>query len=156
MDVSKFMGEFKIPGFNFEALMNTVQRKNIEAITAVNQAAFESFQSLPSAAKLSWMRQGFEEATSTMNAVHVISRSPEEKVIRQAEASKAVAVEKCIANARDVAEALTQCNNQAMETVSNRLPQRKPRRTARHRQDRPAAKLPLNFRHRKSQYKARD
>jgi len=117
MDVSKMMGEFKVPNFNFEALMNA-QRKNIEAMTAVNQAAFESFQSI-ARRQAELLRQGFEETSNTINAV-MSSATPEEKVIRQAEASKA-AVEKCVANARDITETLTKCNNQAMETVSNRL-----------------------------------
>ena len=117
MDVSKMMGEFKMPSFNFEALM-TAQRKNIEAMTAVNQAAYESIQSL-ARRQAELVRQGFEEATSTMSAV-MSSPSPEEKVIRQAEASKA-AVDKCLANARDIAETITKCNTQAMEKVSARL-----------------------------------
>ncbi|MFY9287635.1 MAG: phasin family protein [Alphaproteobacteria bacterium] len=117
MDVTKMMGEFKVPGFNFEALMN-VQRKNIEAFTALNQAAFESMQSLfRRQAELA--RQGFEETSGIMNAV-MTSSSVEEKMLRQAEASKAAA-EKCMANARDITETLAKCNQQAMETVSNRL-----------------------------------
>ncbi len=117
MDMSKMMGEFKMPAFNFEALMNA-QRKNIEALTAVNQAAFESIQSL-ARRQAELVRQGLEETTGMMNAM-MSSPSPEDKVLRQAEASKA-AVEKCMANARDITETLTKCNAQAMETVSNRL-----------------------------------
>lgn len=116
-DFSKLMGEFKMPQFNFEALMNA-QRKNIEAMTAVNQAAFESFQAL-ARRQAELLRQGLEETQQTMNAV-MSSASPEEKVIRQAEASKA-AVDKCMANAKEIADTLAKCNTQAMETVSNRL-----------------------------------
>lgn len=117
MDMSKMMGEFKMPQFNFEAMMNA-QRKNIEAMTAVNQAAFESFQSL-ARRQAELFRQGIEETTQTMNAV-MSSGSPEEKVMRQAEASKA-AVDKCIANAREIADTVAKCNTQAMETVSHRM-----------------------------------
>ncbi len=46
--------------------------------------------------------------------------STEEKVIKQAEASKA-AMEKCIANVRDIAETISKCNGQAIETVSLRM-----------------------------------
>ncbi len=117
MDMSKMMGEFKMPQFNFEALMNA-QRKNIEAMTAVNQAAFESIQAI-ARRQAELVRQGIEETTQTMNAV-MSSSSPEEKVIRQAEASKA-AVDKCIANAREIADTVAKCNTQAMETVSARM-----------------------------------
>lgn len=117
MDATKLFGEFKLPGFNFEALA-TAQRKNIEAITAVNQAAFESLQAI-ARRQAELVRQGLEESTSLLNAV-MSSPTPEDKVIRQAEASKA-AVDKYIANARDIGETISKYNNQAMETVSNRL-----------------------------------
>ncbi len=117
MDMSKMMGEFKMPQFNFEAMMNA-QRKNIEAMTAVNQAAFESIQAI-ARRQAELMRQTFEETTQTMNAV-MSSSSPEEKVIRQAEASK-LAVDKCMTNAREIADTLAKCNTQAMETVTTRL-----------------------------------
>ncbi|HEU0117190.1 MAG TPA: phasin family protein, partial [Alphaproteobacteria bacterium] len=78
MDVSKFMGEFKVPSFNFEALM-AAQRKNIEAFTAVNQAAFESMQAIVRR-QAELARQGFEETTQTVNAV-MSAPTAEEKVL---------------------------------------------------------------------------
>jgi len=117
MDVSKFLGDFKVPGFNYEALLSA-QRKNIEAFTSVNQAAIESFQSI-ARRQAELLRQGLEESTSLLNAV-MSSPTPEEKVIRQAEASKA-AVDKYLANARDIGETISKYNYQAMETVSTRL-----------------------------------
>ena len=116
-DLSKTMGDFKVPAFDFAALM-AAQRRNIEAFTAVNQAAFESVQAL-ARRQADFVRQGVEETTSLVNAI-ISSPSPEDKVLRQAEASKVV-VEKCIANARDITETLTKCNNQAIETVTSRL-----------------------------------
>ncbi|MDE1901363.1 MAG: phasin family protein [Alphaproteobacteria bacterium] len=106
-----------MPQFNTEAFL-TAQRKNIEACTALSQAVSESFQSL-------WRRQGeavrqmMEEASQTVNAI-MSCPTPEDKVIRQAEAGK-VAVEKCLANVRDIAETVAKCNNQALETVNTRM-----------------------------------
>jgi phasin family protein len=135
MDVSKFMdmsnmskmfGEFKMPNmpqmpqipmFNMEALM-AVSRRNIEAMTAVNQAAFENWQSL-GRRQAELFRQGIEEASTTLKAV-MASETPEEKVMRQAEASKA-ALEKCMTNMRDIAETAAKCNALTMETVSTRM-----------------------------------
>ena len=117
MDVTKVMGDFKMPTMNFEAMMNA-QRKNIEAMTAVNQAAYEGFQALVRR-QAELVRQGFEETTNIVNAI-MSCPTPEEKVIRQAEASKA-AVDKCIANAREIADTIAKCNNQAMEIVSHRM-----------------------------------
>lgn len=93
-------------------------RRNMEACVAVNQAAFETFQAL-ARRQADMVRQGFEEATSTINAV-MSCPTPEEKMLRQAEASKA-AVDKYVANARDFAETVTKCHSKAMETVSNRM-----------------------------------
>jgi phasin family protein len=106
-----------MPEFSPEAFM-TMQRKNMEACTALGQAMFESYKSL-------WQRQAdlcrqvVEEASQNASAI-MSCPSPEEKVIRQAEASK-VAVEKCLANVRDIAETLAKSNSQAMETVSTRM-----------------------------------
>lgn len=114
---SMLLDASKAPGFNFEALM-AVQRKNVEAMTAINQVIFEGIQSIIQR-QTELVRQGFEEGTNLANAI-MSCPSPEEKVIRQAEASKA-AVEKYLANAHDITETIAKCNNQAMETVSNRL-----------------------------------
>ena len=40
--------------------------------------------------------------------------------MKQAEASKA-AIDKCLANVRDIAETVAKCNTQALDTVSNRM-----------------------------------
>lgn len=116
-DMSKITGEMRMPQFDIEAAM-TLQRRNMEAYTAVSQAVLETFQAL-------WRRQAdlgrqaFEEATQTVNAI-VSCPTPEEKVIKQAEASK-IAMDKCLANVRDISETISKCNNQALETVSTRM-----------------------------------
>ena len=116
-DFSKMGSDMRMPQIDMEAMM-AQQRKNMEAFTALNQAFFESFQAL-------WRRQAdmsrqmMEEAGQTMQAI-VACPSPEEKVIKQAEASKA-ALEKCMANVRDIAETLSKCNTQALDTVNTRM-----------------------------------
>jgi phasin family protein len=117
MDMSKMMGEFKMPSVNMDAIMAS-HRKNLETCAAVTQAACETMQTL-ARRQAEWMRQGFEEATSMINAV-MAAETPEEKMIRHAEISKA-AVDKCLANAREVAETVARTNSQALETVSNRM-----------------------------------
>lgn len=116
-DFTKMASEFKGP-FNMEPML-AAQRRNIEAMTAVNQAAYESMQSL-ARRQAEMARQSMEDLMSLMSGMMSSPASPEEKVIRQAEASK-MAVEKCIANARDVADTFSKCNTQAMEVVANRL-----------------------------------
>lgn len=117
MDVSRMMGEFKMPSCDMEAMMSAY-RRNMEAMAAVNQAAFETMQTI-ARRQADLMRQGFEEATGMINAV-MSSPTPEEKVMRQVEASKA-AMEKCMAGARDIAESVSKCQSRTMETVTNRM-----------------------------------
>ena len=119
MDMSKMMGEFKMPNMNMEAIMSS-HRKNMETFAAVNQASMEAFNAL-ARRQAEWFRQGIEEATSLMNAM-MTADTPEEKMARHAEMSKS-AVEKCVANAREIAETVTRTNCQAMETVGNRVNQ---------------------------------
>jgi phasin family protein len=113
-DMSKISGEFRMPQFNMEAA-TTLQRKNMEACTALGQAICESFQALWSR-QANMCRQTMEECASTMSAI-ASCPTPEDKVIKQAEASKA-AMQKCLANMRDIAETISKCNTQALETVS--------------------------------------
>ena len=116
-DMSKISSDLRIPQLDMEAV-TSLQRKNIEAYTAMGQAAFESFQSL-------WrrqadiMRQMMEETAQTIQSMNACA-TPEEKVIKQAEASKS-AIDKCLANVRDVAETVAKCNTQALDTVSTRM-----------------------------------
>ena len=115
-DLSKISGS-RVPQFDAEAVF-ALQRKNIEAYTALTQAAFESFQSLWTR-QTEAVRQLIEESSQNAQAI-ASCPSPEEKVIKQAEVSK-VALEKCIANVRDIAETVAKCNTQALDTVSTRI-----------------------------------
>ncbi|HUY68759.1 MAG TPA: phasin family protein [Alphaproteobacteria bacterium] len=117
VDMSKMMGEFKMPTYNVEAVM-AAHRKNIETMSSINQACFESMQGM-ARRQAEWARQCLEEGAALVNAM-MAPESPEEKVVRQAEASKA-AMERCMANAREIAETVTRNNCQAMETLGNRL-----------------------------------
>lgn len=117
MDTSKMMNAFKMPNFDMNALME-MQRKNIEALTVVNQAAFENLRSF-AGRQAELMRQGIEETAGFMTA-SMSAPTAQEKVMHHAEASKILA-EKCMAHARDAAETLTKCNSHVMETVNNRM-----------------------------------
>ena len=64
-DMFKSFGQFKAPGFDFEAMMAT-QRKNMEAATAANQRAFEGMNAMMS-------RQAEVVRESTESAMKVAS-----------------------------------------------------------------------------------
>lgn len=117
VDLSKMMSDFKIPGINFDSLF-AIQRKNVEAMTALNQAAFDNMQTIAHR-QAEIVRQACEDAVRITNSIMSAS-SPQDKVQIQTEASKA-AVEKCMNNAREMSEALSRYNTQAMETLSTRM-----------------------------------
>jgi phasin family protein len=117
MDVSKAMGEFKIPGFNVEALI-AAQRRNIETLTAANQAAFESLQAI-ARRQAELARQNFEATAGAVQAV-MTSQSSEERISKQAEATKA-SMERSIASLKELTEMMTRTHYQTIETVGNRV-----------------------------------
>ncbi len=116
-DFSKWGVEARLPEVDLEVLA-AFQKKNIEAYTALTQAAFESMQAM-------WRRQSdlfrqmMEETAETLQTVAACS-STEEKLVKHAEVSKA-ALDKYIASARDVAETFSKCNTQTLDTVSARV-----------------------------------
>jgi phasin family protein len=116
-DVTKKIAELKTPKLDINALMEA-QRRNVEAITTLNQAIFDKMQSF-AVRQAEVMRQGLEEASRLMNAI-IAAPKMEEKVILQSEGSK-IMMEKCMANACDAAETIGKCNSDAMETFSNRV-----------------------------------
>ncbi len=122
-DVSKLMGDYKwpqggqIPSLDMEAFV-ALQRKNIEALTSINQATWDTMQALVRRQADS-LRQMVEDSAQMSQALMSCS-TPESKVIKQAEASKA-ALDKYLSNLRDASETVAKCNSQAMETVGARL-----------------------------------
>lgn len=116
-DFSKMMSDFKVPGLDVEAIMAS-QRKNIEAVTAANQLAYEGLQAvLRREAEI--MRTSVEEVSSFVNQV-VAAGTPEEKAAKQAEAVK-TAFEKSLANIRELAEMVAKSNSEAAEVLSKRV-----------------------------------
>ncbi len=117
MDVSKMMGEYKVPNFDVEALM-AAQRKNIETMASANQKAFESMQAfMQRQAELA--RQSFEATSSLVQAV-MAAPTPEEKIAKQVEATKQT-IERCVSSLRELGEMLSQSQMQAVQTVSDRV-----------------------------------
>ncbi len=116
-DPSKFLGDFKLPGVDVEAILSS-QRKNIEALTAANQLAAEGFQAvLRRQAEI--LRSSVEEASGYVNDV-LTAGTPEAKAAKQAELVKA-AFEKSLANARELAELIAKSNTEAADVLSKRV-----------------------------------
>ncbi|MCW2243764.1 phasin family protein [Azospirillum canadense] len=116
-DVSKVLGDFKVPGLDVDAILAS-QRKNIEAVTAANQLAIEGLQAvLRRQAEI--VRASVEEAGSYVNQV-AAAGTPEEKAAKQAELVK-VAFEKALSNIKELAELVAKSNTEAADVLSKRV-----------------------------------
>ena len=117
-EFQKLMGEWRMPSFDLEAVA-ACQRRNIEALTQANQLALEGTQA--------WMRRNLELARQTMEDMQAMmsdmtkpNGTMEERLARQAEYSKK-AIEKGLANIRDLTELATKTNSDAMSVLSKRV-----------------------------------
>jgi phasin family protein len=115
-DMFKSFGQFKAPGFDFEAMMAT-QRKNMEAATAANQRAFEGMNAMMS-------RQAEVVRESTESAMKVASNlaavKPEERTAKQADFTK-TAYEAFLANGREAYDMVAKTADEAMTLINGRV-----------------------------------
>jgi phasin family protein len=116
-DVSKLMSEFKLPGIDVESVLAS-QQKNIQALTAANQLAFEGFQAV--ARRQSEILRQTMEQTSSMISELMAAGSPEDKVAKQADLVK-LAFEKALYNARELAELVAKSNSEAADVINKRV-----------------------------------
>jgi len=117
-DVTKVMGDFRLPGIDFEAVA-AAQRKNIEALTQANQLAVEGVQAVVRR-QVEIAREAMDEFSAVLREFVQPSGSPEDRFAKQAEYSKA-ALEKGVANARELAELVTKANTEAFNVLNKRV-----------------------------------
>jgi phasin family protein len=98
--------------------MMAAQRRNIEALTQANKLAFEGMQAV-ARRQADIMRQMTEEMSSMLNTL-MAAGTPEERVARQADATKQ-AFEKMLTNMRELAEMLGKSNTEAAEVIQQRI-----------------------------------
>jgi phasin family protein len=117
LDVTKMMSDMKFPFVGFETVVET-QRKNIEALTAANQTAFEGVQALfQRQAEL--VRTSVEDMTKATTDLWSAA-SPEEKATKQADLVKK-SYEGAIANLREAIDMLAKSNGQAADMINKRV-----------------------------------
>ncbi|MBX3455088.1 phasin family protein [Ferrovibrio sp.] len=115
-DAQKMFGDFKLPGFDAEALAAT-QKKNLEAIAAANKKAFEGYQAL-AARQAEIFQQGMDELSSLVKDA-VSKGAKDANPAKQAELVKA-AVERALANLKELAELAAKTNTETFETLNKR------------------------------------
>ena len=116
-DLGKSFGDFKVPGVDMDALASA-QRRNVEAVAAANQLAYEGLQAVLRR-EADILRQTMQESSRIVSQM-ISTGSPEEKVAKHAELSK-VAFEKALTNMKELAEMVAKSNYEAVEVISNRV-----------------------------------
>ncbi len=116
-DVSKFFGDFKVPGVDVETLVSS-QRKNIEALTQANKLAYEGVQALIKR-QVEIARHTIEESANVARQL-VEAGTPQEKAVRQTELTKD-AFEQALTNARELSEIIAKSNSEAFDTLNKRF-----------------------------------
>ena len=116
-DITKVMGEFKIPGLDMNAMMDA-QRKNIEAVTNANRLAFEGLQAA-AARQADILRQSMEEAQGMIKEM-MTSGTAEDRVAKQAELTKQ-AFERTLSHMKEVAEMIAKSNTEAADIINKRV-----------------------------------
>ena len=116
-DISKYIGEMKVPGVDVETLVSS-QRKNIEALTQANKLAFEGIQAVFKR-QVEITRQALEESASVARQL-VEAGSPQDKAVKQTELTKE-AFEQALTNARELSEIITKSNSEAFDLLNKRF-----------------------------------
>jgi len=117
-DFRRVMGEWRLPGLDFEA-MAQAQRRNIEALTHANQVALEGTQTWVRR-NLELARQSMEDLQAMLSEITKPDGSMEDRLARQAEFSRK-AIEKGLENFRELAEVMTKANADAMDVIAKRV-----------------------------------
>lgn len=116
-DVTKVFGDFRLPGFDVEAIV-AAQRKNFEALIQANQIAAEGMRALAQR-QTEIVQQAVEEA-STLLRDWTEPGAPEDRLAKSAEAAKQ-AFEKGVANARELNELGGKASADAFGVIAKRV-----------------------------------
>lgn len=117
-DLTKMLGDVKIPGFDMQGIMDA-QRKNIEALTAANQAAVQGVQAVAQR-QAEILSQALNEVSTVAQQLASASSNPQELTTKQAELMRK-AFEQALANARELAEMVSKSNTEAFAIINKRV-----------------------------------
>lgn len=116
-DFSKFFVNGKTPSLDLDGLF-AAQRKNVEALTAANQVAFEGVKAVAQR-QAEIVRTVIEDITKATKELTSVA-TPEEKFLKQTEIAK-TGFEAAISNLRDLSETLQKANIEAASLINKRV-----------------------------------
>ncbi|MEX2010121.1 MAG: phasin family protein [Dongiaceae bacterium] len=116
-EFGKMFGNGKTPVFDIEAMLAS-QRKNVEALTAANQAAIEGVQAV-TRRQMEIAQRAVEEFSQAGMGL-TSTGSAEDRVAKQAATIKEV-FEAALANVRELTDIMQKSGNEAVEVLSKRV-----------------------------------
>jgi phasin family protein len=116
-EYGKLFGNGKLPGFDVDMLI-AAQRKNVEALTAANQVAFEGVQTIAKR-QIEIARKAIDELSVVAKEL-TVAGTPEDKFARQAALAKE-SFEAAVANLRELTGIAQKANSQAVDLLSKRV-----------------------------------
>lgn len=117
MDVTKLMGEFKLPQVDVEALV-AAQRKNIETLSTANKLALEGMQAVAKR-NMEIMQQSLADMTEAMKAI-AAAEAPQAKAAKQAELLKST-YEKAMQNIRELQDMIQKMSGDTLGVLNRRV-----------------------------------
>ncbi len=114
---SKLAGGYKMPEFNMDSLVDA-QRKNIEALNAINKAAVEGIQALAQRQN-DILQEMIKEATDAVTEM-TKADGPEDAAAKQVELVKST-FEKAVANSKALAELMANSNTETSKLINARI-----------------------------------
>lgn len=118
-DMTKAFGEFRLPGFDVEAVAVS-QQKNLEALTQANQLAVEGVRAVAQR-QAEIAQKAFAEASALLRE-WTQPGAPEERLARNVEAVKQ-AFETGLATARELNEMTTKASTDVFSVIARRMSQ---------------------------------
>ncbi|MGE5546291.1 MAG: phasin family protein [Solirubrobacterales bacterium] len=118
-DISKLVGDLKVPGVDVETIVAS-QRKNFEALTQANKLAYEGLQAV--------VKRQAEILRQTMDEVAQVAKditepgTAQDKAAKQADMAKD-AFERALGNMRELAEMMAKANTEAFDLLNKRFSQ---------------------------------
>ena len=117
LDIGKLIGDLKLPNMNVEQLMQA-QRRNIEALTQANKLAAEGFQAIAKR-QSEILKETMDEMGKAMKDA-MSGGTPEANAAKQADLAKQ-ALERALANMKELAEMAAKANSEAFELINRRV-----------------------------------
>ena len=118
-DISKYLGDFKVPGVDVDSLVSS-QRKNIEALTQANKLAYDGLQAVVKR-QAEILRQTVDEIAQATKDI-AEPGNPQDKASKQAELAKE-AFERSLSNLRELSEMIAKANTEAFDLLNKRFTQ---------------------------------